>query len=161
MKVEKDMLSNNNSVGKVGSDRISDEQADADDRRHSPRILVNLEVDYGNEDNFLFAFIKDISATGIFVGTNTPEPPGTRLNVRFRPRQNDDSFMFMSDAKTLDVEGEVIWVNTYRPGNADSLHPGMGIRFISLDKEERYRLMELVRTFAYLDDSADGTKQPS
>jgi hypothetical protein len=55
------------------------------ERRQAPRILVNIEVDYGNKDHFLFAYIKDISATGIFVRTDTPEPPGTRLNLRFTP----------------------------------------------------------------------------
>ena len=55
------------------------------DRRAAPRVLVDLEVDYASEDNYLFAYITDISETGIFVRTTTPEPPGTHLNLRFRP----------------------------------------------------------------------------
>jgi len=82
-----------------------------------------------------------ISETGIFVRTTTPEAPGTRLNMRFRP---DDA------SPQLEVEGEVIWVNPYRPGSVDNLHPGMGIRFVALDDDLRDRLLELVRRFAYL-----------
>jgi uncharacterized protein (TIGR02266 family) len=111
------------------------------DRRRAPRVLVDLEVDYALEDNYLFAYITDISATGIFVRTTTPEEPGTHLNLRFQP---DDT------ATPIEVEGEVIWVNPYRPGKPDSLHPGMGIRFVDLDDDVREILLELVRRFAYL-----------
>ena len=113
------------------------------DRRRWQRVLVDLEVDYGNEDNYLFAYIRDISATGIFVRTNTPESAGTRLNLRFKPADG---------GAMLEVEGEVIWVNPYRPGHSDNLHPGMGIRFVDLEPEDRHRLEQFVRTFAYLDD---------
>lgn len=105
------------------------------ERRRAPRVLLNLEVDYASEDNFLFAYITDISATGIFVRTTTPEDPGTQLNLKFG---------------TLEVEGQVIWVNPYRPGTPDNLHPGMGIRFEALDDDVRDRLLELIRRFAYL-----------
>jgi type IV pilus assembly protein PilZ len=113
----------------------------ASDRRAAPRVLVDLEVDYGLEDNYLFAYITDISETGIFVRTTTPEQPGTRLNLRFSPD---------NETTPIEVEGEVIWVNPYRPGTPDNLHPGMGIRFVELDNDLRDRLLELVRRFAYL-----------
>ncbi len=105
------------------------------ERRTAPRVLLNLEVDYASEENYLFAYITDISATGIFVRTTTPEQPGTQLNLKFG---------------TLEVEGQVIWVNPYRPGAPDSLHPGMGIRFEALDDDVRDRLLDLIRRFAYL-----------
>jgi type IV pilus assembly protein PilZ len=111
------------------------------DRRAAPRVLVDLQVDYASEDNYLFAYITDISETGIFVRTTTPEQPGTHLNLRFAP---DD------EGPQIEVEGLVIWVNPYRPGAPDNLHPGMGIRFVELGDELRDRLLELVRRFAYL-----------
>jgi uncharacterized protein (TIGR02266 family) len=111
-----------------------------DERRRSPRVLVDLEVDCESEDNYLFAYITDISATGIFVRTTTPEEPGTHLNLRLSSEY----------AELLELEGEVIWVNPYRPGTPDNLHPGMGIRFVNLDNELRDRLFELIRRFAYL-----------
>jgi type IV pilus assembly protein PilZ len=111
------------------------------DRRQAPRVLVDLEVDYASEENYLFAYITDISETGIFVRTTAPEQPGTHLNLRFRP---DDA------GPPVEIEGEVIWVNPYRPGAPDNLHPGMGIRFVELDDDLRDRLLEMVRRFAYL-----------
>jgi uncharacterized protein (TIGR02266 family) len=110
------------------------------ERRRAPRMLIDLEVDYASEENYLFAYITDISATGIFVRTTTPEAPGTQLNLRFSSEHDGH----------IEVEGEVIWVNPYRPGAPDNLHPGMGIRFVHLDSELRDLLFELVRRFAYL-----------
>jgi len=106
------------------------------DRRRAPRVFVDVKVDYASEENYLFAYITDISATGIFVRTTTPEQPGTLLNLRF--------------ADEIECEGEVIWVNPYRPGAPDNLHPGMGIRFVDIDDKMRARLLELIRRFAYL-----------
>ena len=110
------------------------------DRRRAPRVLVDLEVDYASEENYLFAYITDISATGIFVRTTTPEQPGTRLQLR----------LSAEDADSIEIEGDVIWINPYRPGTPDNLHPGMGIRFVKLDSAVRDRLFELIRRFAYL-----------
>src|SRR5262245_63086809 len=82
-----------------------------DERRQAPRVLVDLEVDYALEDNYLFAYITDISATGIFIRTVSPEPAGTNLNLRFSPPAD-----WAPDDRPFELEGEVIWVNPFRPG---------------------------------------------
>jgi type IV pilus assembly protein PilZ len=122
------------------------------DRRQFDRILVDLEVDYGCEDTFLFAYITDISAMGIFIRTNSPEPPGTRLNLRFTTPSGDAE---------LQCEGIVIWVNPYRPGDRENLNPGMGIKFVDLTHDQREILTELVKTFAYLDGDAETDQEHS
>ena len=116
------------------------------ERRAAPRVLVDLEVDWRSEDNYLFAGVTDISATGIFIRTTTPEEPGTSLNLRLAADDGEPP---------LELEGEVIWVNPFRPGEADNLHPGMGVRFRALDDETLARLLGLIRRIAYLsqDDS--------
>ena len=117
------------------------------DRRRFPRVLVDLEVDYQSEETYLFAYITDISLRGIFIRTNDPEAPGTRLNLRFTVPGEPDPFA---------LEGVVVWVNPYRPGDPASLNPGMGVKFIGLETEDQRRITGLVRTFAYLDrDSTD------
>lgn len=113
----------------------------AAERRNSPRVLVDLEVDYQSEDNFLFAYITDISTTGIFIKTITPEPRGTELNLRFVPE---------GEEAPIELEGEVIWINELRPEDRDNLSPGMGVRFLRLDDEMKQRLYDLVRRIAYL-----------
>lgn len=121
---------------------VEDRRSGAD-RREFERVFIDLEVDYKCEETFLFAYITDISEMGIFIQTNTPEPPGTRLNLRFTPPRFEEP---------LELEGEVIWINPYRPGDRENLNPGMGIRFVGLTPELRQRLTEFVKTFAYLDE---------
>ena len=114
-------------------------------RREHQRVPVNIEIDYKSDENFLFAYITDLSAMGIFVKTNDPHPPGTRLTLRFKPL----------GAPEFLVQGQVVWINSYRPGDPDSINPGMGIQFVDTDQETQRRLTKLVRTFAYLDDDEE------
>jgi len=104
---------------------------------------MRLEVDYRSDDTFLFAYITDMSAMGIFIQTVTPKPPGTLLNLRFRTK----------DGKRLDIDGRVIWIN--QPHGADSINPGMGVQFIDMTPGEREQIMGMVRTFAYLSDDEE------
>jgi len=114
------------------------------DRRQWERVLVDMEVDYRSDDTFLFAYITDISQMGIFVRTTSPEPAGTRLNLRFNvPSQG-----------VVELEGVVIWINPFRPGDRENLNPGMGVQFVGLSTEQRKLLRETVKTFAYLDGEA-------
>ena len=137
--------SNDNQMEKYDMSKAPSEETpdktDGSERRQWQRVLVDFRVDYGEQDNYLFAYITDISATGIFIKTNKPEDAGTHLNLRFKPAD---------EGEELELEGEVIWVNPYRPGHPENLNPGMGVRFIGLSKEQRDRLDQLVKTFAYL-----------
>lgn len=127
-----------------------DRRQTAQERRSAQRILLDLEVDYECEDTYLFAYIADMSALGIFIRTNNPEKPGTNLNLRFT---------LPGDEAPLSIEGEVIWVNPYRPGHLDNINPGMGVRFIDLDENIQKRLIKLIKTIAYLDENnSDSSK---
>jgi type IV pilus assembly protein PilZ len=126
---------------------ISVERRESDRRVHE-RVLVDIEVDYRADETFLFAYITDISAMGIFVQTNTPEPKGTRLNLCFRmPAELGGQLM--------ELEGEVMWVNPLRLDDSDGRNPGMGIRFVELSPEQREEVMRMVHTFAFLDDEEE------
>ena len=112
------------------------------ERREHERVLVHIEVDYKCDDTFLFAYITDLSAMGIFIRTSAPLPPGTRLNLHFAP----------AGTVPMDIEGEVVWTNPHRPGKGENLNPGMGVQFVDLTPAQRDQIMTLVRTFAYLSD---------
>ena len=118
------------------------------DRRQHERVVVDIEVDYRADETFLFAYITDISAMGIFVQTNNPEPMGTRLNLCFRMPDE-------MGGRLMELEGEVAWINPHRPDDSDGRNPGMGIRFVELSADQREDVMRIVRTFAFLDDEGD------
>lgn len=114
------------------------------ERRATERIPVELSVDYRHGDTFLFSYITNISLMGIFVRSEDPLPPGTVLTLRFSP----------PGGEAMEIEGEVMWINPVRPGG-ENINPGMGVRFLGLTPDQRERLVDLVRTIAYLREDDD------
>lgn len=101
-------------------------------------------VDCEADETFLYASITNISELGIFVRTNEPLQVGTRLRLRFTAPGAPDSFV---------IEGVVQWVNPLRV-LGENLNPGMGVSFVDLKFDERERIVELVRTIAYVREAA-------
>lgn len=101
-----------------------------------PDVLVET----GEGETFLFAYVANLHELGVFVQTDRPQPIGTRLQLGF-------------EGSDLVLLGEVVWINPVK--NDDNPNPGMGIRFIGLDLEDRDRLVSLVRAIAYLDEPVD------
>lgn len=122
---------------------VTHERRQGRERRVHERVAVCMEVDYRCDDTFLFAYITDMSAMGIFIQTTSPKPAGTSLNLRFRT----------PDGGRMDVDGRVIWVN--HPHGATSINPGMGVQFVDLTPIQRDKILGLVRTFAYLSDDEE------
>lgn len=121
------------------------ERPPVSDRRGSDRIEVTWSVDCESRDTFLYASIANISEFGIFVRTQEPLEVGTRLILRFSPPGSDEPFV---------LHGQVQWVNAVRM-LADNPNPGMGIRFVDLNADARARLIDAVRTIAYVRDNVN------
>lgn len=116
----------------------------ASDRRSFDRYDVEWAVDCVASDTFLYASITNISEMGIFVRTTVPLAVGTTLRLSFAP----------PGGEPFKLEGAVAWLNRVRP-DGDNLNPGMGIRFIELRPDDRERLVEVIRTIAYLRESPE------
>jgi type IV pilus assembly protein PilZ len=101
-------------------------------------------VDYATEDTFLFACMTNISELGIFVQTRQPHEIGTRLRLRFREPAGE----------LFELNGTVQWINPVRP-LSDNRNPGMGVTFVGLTQQARLRIVELVKTIAFVRDSAN------
>lgn len=110
-----------------------------DERRSFDRFDVEWAVDCVADDTFLYASIANISEMGIFVKTTDPLAIGTGLVLTFAPPGNE----------SFKLEGQVAWINPVRP-NGDNPNPGMGVRFVNLRPDDRERLVEVVRTIAYV-----------
>ncbi len=121
------------------------ERPPVSNRRGSDRIEVTWKVDCESRDTFLYASIANISEFGIFVRTQEPLEVGTRLRLTFAPPDSDELFV---------LHGQVQWVNAVRM-LADNPNPGMGIRFVDLTVEARSRLIDVVRTIAYVRDNTN------
>jgi len=112
---------------------------DAQDRRIFDRYDVEWAVDCVASDTFLYASITNISEMGIFVRTTEPLKLNTKLRLSFAP----------PGAEPFALEGSVAWVNNLRE-DGDNPNPGMGIKFLNLKLEDRERLVDVIRTIAYL-----------
>jgi type IV pilus assembly protein PilZ len=112
-----------------------------DERRSHDRFDVEWAVDCVADDTFLYASIANISAMGIFVKTTDPAAVGARLVLSFEP----------PGCESFKLEGQVAWINALR-ADGDNPNPGMGVRFVNLQPDERERLVEVVRTIAYVRD---------
>ncbi|HMI91839.1 MAG TPA: TIGR02266 family protein [Polyangiales bacterium] len=117
------------------------DDSDGSERREHTRYETSVAVDYASGETFLFAYLKNISAMGIFIRTNEPLSIGTTLRLRFHVDEDDP----------LVLDGEVTWINPFRP-NGENLNPGMGVRFTELTPDRREQVVALVRTVAYLRD---------
>lgn len=131
-------------------DSIPDDDAETEDeltgaalsdaeRRTSERFGVTWRVDCETEDTFLYAKITNISELGIFVYTTEPLPVGTQLKLRFSPAHRPIAEFVL--------DGQVQWINPAKP---TCPNPGMGVRFTALTLDDRERLVEVIRTIAYL-----------
>jgi type IV pilus assembly protein PilZ len=130
---------------------VSDEQSKpsypppASERRSFERIDVEWSVDCETEETFLYASITNISEMGIFVATHEPLEVGTRLTLRFAMPGEESPYILL---------GQVAWVNPIRM-LSDNPNPGMGIRFVDLSPESRERIINSVRTIAYVRDNTN------
>jgi type IV pilus assembly protein PilZ len=110
-----------------------------DERRSFDRFDVEWSVDCVADDTFLYASIANISAMGIFVKTMDPLAIGSELVLSFAP----------PGYEPFKLEGQVAWINRVRP-DGDNPNPGMGVRFMNLLPDDRERLVEVIRTIAYV-----------
>jgi type IV pilus assembly protein PilZ len=116
---------------------------DLENRRSADRFSVAWSVDCETEDTFLYASIRNISELGIFVATREPLSIGERVTLRFAAPSLDDAFV---------LGGVVQWINPLRL-LSENRNPGMGIRFVGLTPADRERLVEAIRTIAYVRDA--------
>ncbi|HVU01712.1 MAG TPA: TIGR02266 family protein [Polyangiaceae bacterium] len=131
----------------VKDDASGDSEAppDPSNRRGADRFAVQWSVDCETEDTFLYASIRNISELGIFVATREPLGIGTKVTLRFAPQ---------GVAETFVVSGVVQWINPVRL-LSENRNPGMGVRFVELSGEDRERLVDAIRTIAYVRDASN------
>ena len=103
------------------------------DSRRVP-IATKVQFKFDRFSGFLSEYSSNISPTGMFIVTRTPEPPGRVLDLEFRL---GDGF------EIIKGQGEVVWSRTV----ADGPHrpPGMGLRFLELSpgsKDLIYRIVD-------------------
>jgi type IV pilus assembly protein PilZ len=113
--------------------------ANDDDRRRAARAPIELKVEYKRLNTFFYDYTKNISKGGTFIKTERPLDIGTIFLFKL---------LIPSQTVSLALRGEVRWVvkdGSPRPPEIAADHdPGMGIRFMYDDPDQRRGLEEVV-----------------
>ena len=105
---------------------------DMSDRRRSRRRQLVVRVQYSTVDELFSEFTSDINDGGLFIETDSPQPLGTEVSMRFDlPGQNHP----------LVTVGRVDRVSD--GGRNDP--PGMGVEFEALGAEDSRAIDDLIR----------------
>lgn len=114
------------------------------ERREHPRRHIELKVEYKRLNAFFSDYTKNISQGGTFIRTTKPLQVGTEFVFKlFVPKLEEP----------LRLRGEVKWIITEDQCTASAgqgaegepgADPGMGIRFVYADDDERQRIEQIV-----------------
>ena len=106
-----------------------------DDRRDSPRVPIQLKVEYKKLNTFFADYTKNICKGGTFIKTKKPLDIGTEFLFKLSVPNLTEPLALRGQVKWVMREGEP------PPEGVPADHePGMGIRFIYDTPEERSQL---------------------
>ncbi len=103
-----------------------------DDRRESPRVPIELKVEYKKLNTFFADYTKNICKGGTFIRTRKPLDVGTVFVFRLTVPRLKEPIAIRGEVKWIKKEGE-----PSPPGVPEEHDPGMGIRFIYDTADER------------------------
>jgi type IV pilus assembly protein PilZ len=110
-----------------------------EDRRREARAPIELKVEYKRLNTFFYDYTKNISKGGTFIKTERPLDIGTIFLFKL---------LVPSREEPIALRGEVRWVvkeGQPRPADVPADHePGMGIRFVYDDDQQRGNLEQIV-----------------
>ena len=105
-------------------------------RRDFPRAPIELKVEYKRLNTFFADYTKNISRGGTFIRTNKPLDVGTEFVFKLLVPNLDQPLALRGQVRWVVKEGE-----PPPPGVEAGHEPGMGIKFIFENDEEK-RLIE-------------------
>jgi molecular chaperone DnaK len=103
--------------------------------RDSTRVPLahRIQLKFDRFSGFINEYFSNISPGGIFIRTDTPEPPGQLLDFEFR----------LGDGyELIHGRGEVVWAR--ERGEGPERPPGMGVRFIELSPGSKDLIYKIV-----------------
>jgi uncharacterized protein (TIGR02266 family) len=102
-----------------------------EESRASVRVPLSLNVNFESRGEVRKCMMKNLSAGGIFVATESPLPIGTPFNVRVRIERTGEE---------VELPGEVVSIGV--SANLSQEEHGMGIRFVNLTTAQHEKVAE-------------------
>ena len=105
-----------------------------EDQRQSSRAHQPIEIVFKDTESFIKAYIGNVGGGGLFIKTDESIELHETLVVRF---------YLPHDQEPLTAEGKVVWVTPKGVKNS-SYPPGLGLKFIHINPEDKKRLDDFV-----------------
>ncbi len=103
------------------------------ERRKKSRMPIIIQINYHTVDSFFRDFADDLSAEGMFIATQEPLEPGTKLSLEF---------LLPGCNYPIRVKAEVTWNRkVYDMGRSR----GMGVKFENLSPDAKDKINTIVR----------------
>jgi len=102
-------------------------------RKHLRKHILVLQVKGTDKKGVFFGYAKTIGSGGMFIASVNPRQVGTEFEITFR---------LDGDDKDIRCRCVVVWSMEYEPHKHE---PGIGIRFLSLDDDDKKRIDELIK----------------
>ncbi len=112
--------------------------AEGGGRRSDVRVdfQARVELSFSSFQGFLNEYATNISRGGMFISSDTPKPPGTVVRFRIAIEQDGEGIVLVQGS------GVVVWIRERRLG--PEIPPGMGVQFISLDRQSKQLIDKVV-----------------
>ena len=100
-------------------------------RRTDARVefQARVELNFSSFQGFLSEYSTNVSRGGMFIATDDPKPPGTVVRFRIAIEPEGEGIVLVQGS------GVVVWVREQKL--AEDILSGMGIQFISLDRQSK------------------------
>lgn len=112
---------------------IAEKPDELHERRKTERVGLVVRVTYQSVDELFTEFARNINEGGIFIETDSPQPPGSEVTLQFKLPGSDE---------LIEVTGTVVRIAN---GSGSDDSSGMGIEFGNLNTGARQRINELIR----------------
>ena len=103
------------------------------ERRKKSRMPIIIQINYHTVDSFFRDFADDLSAEGMFIATQEPLEPGTKLSLEF---------LLPGCNYPIRVKAEVMW---NRDETSVEQRRGMGIKFENLSPDAKDKINTIVK----------------
>ena len=103
------------------------------ERRQEERAPIELRVEYQRLNRFFYDYTKNISKGGTFIQTKKPLDVGTQFLFKLQVPHMDQPMVLLGEVRWILHEGET----HHDDVDGDTNTPGMGIRFIYKDDDQR------------------------
>lgn len=101
-------------------------------RKHLRKQLLVLQVKGADGKGVFFGYAKTLGCGGMFISSVNPRKLGTEFEITFKLEGDD---------REIRCRCVVVWSKEYEPHGHE---PGIGVKFIDLNEEDRKRIADMI-----------------